>query len=365
LILLQRHSEPRSLPPHSSIAPADARREAAERWLTDLFGDARFELAPASADASFRRYFRVTRGEASWILMDAPPDKEDVRPFITIAQLLTSAGVNVPVAQQQNLAEGYLLLTDLGTQTYFAALSAPGFAELGHAHADFLYSEALAALVRMQASTAAQLARLTLYSEAALRREMGLFEDWFLRRHLNVTLTSAERQGLEQTHDFLISAALEQPRVFVHRDYHSRNLMVSGGRHGPTPGILDFQDAVLGPITYDLVSLLRDCYVAWPAERVRDWLATYRKAALDAGLDVGPSEARFQRWFDLMGVQRHLKAIGIFARLMYRDGKPGYLNDIPRTANYVSVVSSVYPELAPLQRLLEARVLTELRAETN
>lgn len=322
-----------------------------------MLGRSDFDIAPASEDASFRRYFRVTFANAdrSRIVMDAPPDKEDIGPYIKVAQRLVDAGINAPVVIERNLAEGFLLLSDLGSRTYLMDLSAGR-------NVDTLYADALAALVRMQKGCA-RVDDLPPYDEALLRREMELFPDWFLGRHLGLTLTSDERRDLDSAFAALIRSALAQPRVFVHRDYHSRNLMITGGESlGPNPGVLDFQDAVHGPIAYDLVSLLRDCYVAWPIERVRAWVGDYRRMAGAAGLNVGESEMQLLRWFDLMGVQRHLKAIGIFARLWHRDGKRGYLNDIPRTLDYIRQVAPHYPELGPLLRLIELKVVPALAA---
>lgn len=332
----------------------DARLERLKHWLTQLFGSRDFHIAPASADASFRRYFRVTRGEQTWIAMDAPPDKEDMEPYVRVAAMLVGVGVNAPRVLERNPAEGFLLNSDLGSRTYLMELDAGG-------DPDRLYEDAIEALVRIQAHGHAHAATLPPYDDALLRREMGLFPEWFCGRHLGLRIEGDDAAGLAAVFDALAAAALAQPRVFVHRDYHSRNLMVTDAtRHGANPGILDFQDAVCGPVTYDLVSLLRDCYVAWPVERVYAWLAQFRTNAQREGVDVGGSEQEFRRWFDLMGVQRHLKAIGIFARLWHRDGKPGYLKDIPRTLEYVRYVSGEYPELGFLRQFIDARVLPAL-----
>lgn len=340
-------------------SPNDIRLAQLERWLGRLFGDTAFSLAPASADASFRRYFRVVRAGKSWIAMDAPPDKENIEPYIRIANMLVAMGVNAPLILETNLAEGFLLNADLGSRTYLADIDAG-------ADADRLYHDAVAALVQIQANGQAQARQLPDYDGELLRREMALFPEWFCGRHLRLTLTAEESAGLQRVGELLVDEALAQPRVFVHRDYHSRNLMVTDGtRLGPNPGILDFQDAVRGPVTYDLVSLLRDCYVAWPVERVQGWLLRFRETARAAGVDTGPDLAVFQRWFDWMGVQRHLKAIGIFARLWHRDGKPGYLKDIPRTLNYVRVACTAYPQLQPLLQLIEARLLPALERATE
>jgi aminoglycoside/choline kinase family phosphotransferase len=329
----------------------DPRLEELRTWLRDdlRFGD--FELAPASADASFRRYFRVTRPEGSLVVMDAPPGKEDVGPYLRIAGMLDEIGVHAPRVLERNLAAGFLLLSDLGATTYLMALADRG-------RADALYGDAFAALVQIQARGSGHAAKLPPYDAKLLRFEMSLFPDWLLGRHLGLALDAAETAMLARVIDFLTDAALLQPRVFVHRDYHSRNLMVCPGAN---PGILDFQDAVHGPLTYDLVSLLRDCYIAWPAERVRGWMADYRRRGAARGLDVGADEGEFARWFDVMCVQRHLKTSGIFCRLWHRDGKPGYLDDIPRTLGYVREAALRHTELADLATLLDDRVLPRLR----
>ncbi len=337
--------------PHSDTHSVDPRLHRLAGWVAEIFGDNASTIAPASADASFRRYFRVTRGEQTWIAMDAPPEKEDMRPYISIAGMLNEIGVNAPRILHRNLEEGFLLNTDLGSRTYLAELAQPAVAPR-------LYADAIEALVSIQAGGHRYAAQMPQYDAELLHREMRLFPDWFCTKHLAIQFSSDEERQLQLTFDALANAALEQTKVFVHRDYHSRNLMVGdGARYGATPGILDFQDAVSGPITYDLVSLLRDCYVAWPIEQVRGWASSFRSQAAAAGLAVGSTEAQFMSWFDLMGVQRHLKAIGIFARLWHRDGKPGYLKDIPRTLDYVYTVSAAYPQLAFLRCLINDRIL--------
>jgi hypothetical protein len=266
--------------------------------------------------------------------------------------MLDAIGVNAPRILARNASEGFLLLTDLGSTTYLA--------ELGRsARADALYADAIEALVRIQARGARFGAQLPPYDEKLLRFEMSLFTDWLLARHLQVSLDPGATQALARVFDTLVASALEQPPVFVHRDYHSRNLMVCSGHN---PGILDFQDAVHGPLTYDLVSLLRDCYIAWPQDRVVAWALDFRRRAASAGLPVGADEQQFLRWFDLMGVQRHLKASGIFARLWHRDGKPGYLADVPRTLEYVTQACARHADLAPLGELVAGRVLPAMRA---
>lgn len=318
------------------------RLEQLNQWLTGELGMSGYEIAPASADASFRRYFRVSFDGESRIAMDAPPDKEDSRPFVTVGMLLFRAGLNVPQILQQDLKQGFLLLGDLGSQPYLDALDEQSV--------DRLYGDAMGALAMMQASVSAD--DLPPYDEALLQQEMGLFRDWFLGTHLELELSEDELEVLARSFALLVTNALAQPQVFVHRDYHSRNLMVCSRN----PGILDFQDAVHGPVTYDLVSLLRDCYIAWPREQVEQWVQDYHDIALEQGIIHTPMREQFLRWFDLMGVQRHLKAIGIFARLNHRDGKPGYLDDIPRTLGYVEEVAGRYPELAPLSALIRERV---------
>ena len=345
-------------PPTDTAAASDPRLEQLGQWVQGLFGAQDFTITTASADASFRRYFRVTRQGETWIAMDAPPGKEDMRPYIRIANMLVDVGVNAPRILHSNLEQGFLLNSDLGSRTYLAELAQPE-------NVDPLYDDALDALIAIQSRSAAHAASLPAYDAALLQREMTLFPEWFCARHLGLELGDQAVSALQGVFDALAAEALQQPRVFVHRDYHSRNLMVTdGGGQGPNPGILDFQDAVNGPVTYDLVSLLRDCYVAWPVERVHGWVARFRELASLAGVAVGDDEKEFLRWFDWMGVQRHLKAIGIFARLWHRDGKPGYLKDIPRTLDYVREVAGRYPELAALRQLIDADVLPALPQAT-
>ena len=336
------------------ISTHDPRREQLSEWLHSVLGSTDFDLRQASADASFRRYFRVTRDGETWIAMDAPPEKESLGPYVHVAEILGEVGVNAPRVLARDDAQGFLLNTDLGSRTYLAELEE-------HGDVERLYGDAISSLVRMQAGAKRHSEELPPYDEPLLRREMTLFPEWFCGKHLGVDVSTAN--GLASVYDALVSEALAQPRVFVHRDYHSRNLMVSdGGRFGPNPGILDFQDAVHGPLTYDLVSLLRDCYIAWPHERVHGWVTSFAQQARAAGLEVANDAGQLLRWFDFMGVQRHLKAIGIFARLWHRDGKPGYLKDIPRTLDYVSDVSARYRELQPLNVLITSQVLPAMNA---
>ena len=319
----------------------DNRLDTLKDWVGQVLDLREYELRPASADASFRRYFRVSGSGATYIVMDAPPDKEDSRPFIEIAQRLHQLGLNVPEVLEQDLARGYLLLTDLGQQSYLAQLS--------ESTVERLYGDALGALVILQAGIFTDPGFLPEYDAVLLRRELELFREWYLGRHLGVTLSGTQTTVLDEAFTLLVRSALAQPRVWVHRDYHSRNLMVTPANN---PGILDFQDAVRGPAAYDLVSLLRDCYIAWPLERIEEWALGYQTLALQSGLPVCVDETRFLREFDLMGVQRHLKATGIFARLNHRDGKPAYLDDIPRTLGYVVGVSGRHPALRGLHHLL-------------
>lgn len=319
----------------------DNRLETLKDWVGQVLDLREYELRPASADASFRRYFRVSGSGATYIVMDAPPDKEDSRPFIEIAQRLHQLGLNVPEVLEQDLARGYLLLTDLGQQPYLA--------QLNESTVERLYGDALGALVILQAGIFTDPGFLPEYDAVLLRRELELFREWYLGRHLGLTLNGTQTAVLDEAYTLLVRSALAQPRVWVHRDYHARNLMLTPVNN---PGILDFQDAVRGPATYDLVSLLRDCYIAWPLERIEEWALGYQTLALQSGLPVCADETRFLREFDLMGVQRHLKATGIFARLNHRDGKPAYLDDIPRTLGYVVGVSGRHPALHGLYHLL-------------
>jgi N-acetylmuramate 1-kinase len=309
------------------------------QWLEGVLGSASFDLAPASGDASFRRYFRVTLPSgATRIAMDAPPEREDCRPFVHAAGLLHDAGVHVPAIHAESLPLGFLLLSDLGSTTYLQALDS--------ASADRLYGHAIAALVRIQAASTP--GPLPEYSRALLFAELCLFPDWYVSRQLRRELSAAQRAVLDGAFAVLLENNLAQPKVFVHRDYHSRNLMVCE----PCPGILDFQDAVYGPITYDLVSLLRDAYIEWDEERVLDWAIVYWDAARKAGLPVAGDFAAFYRDFEWMGAQRQLKVLGIFARLCHRDGKEAYLKDQPLVMRYLRRTCARYAELAPLADLL-------------
>ncbi len=332
----------------------DPRLADLKSWLTTGLGWRVKRIAPASADASFRRYFRVWRESGTFIVMDAPPEKEDSAPYLKVARLLESTGIHVPHVYEADLGRGYLVLEDLGDVQYLARLRAGG-------HADSLYGDALDCLARLQVDGQDAARELDPYDRAPLSRELNLMPEWFLERHLKLTLTPEERALLTVTFEFLMSEVLEQPTVFVHRDFHSRNLMVTTANN---PGVLDFQDALRGPIGYDLVSLLKDCYIAWPRSRVESWLRDYRRLVRSRGLTTGADDQEFQRWFDLIGVQRHLKVLGIFARLWYRDGKAGYLGDLPLTLDYVRDTCARYTELTEFVRWLELRIVPRLAPAT-
>jgi len=331
----------------------DDRLRQLEEWLVRDCGITLDDLRPASADASFRRYFRAISGGHSYIVMDAPPAQEDSAPFLRIAGWLQAIGLTAPRVLEADLEAGFLLLTDLGDELYLQHLEAEPAA------ADRLYGAAIRALVRLQHGGARYAPALPPYDRAFLQTEMALFRDWLCERHLELDWSSADEAAWGEVTGALAASATAQPSVFVHRDYHSRNLMVTA----EPPGILDFQDAMNGPITYDLVSLLKDCYITWPRQRVLGWVADYRTLARAAGLvlpDAAGDEDGFLRAFDLMGVQRHLKAAGIFARLWHRDGKAGYLPDVPRTLAYVTALRGDYPELGWLCTLITERVLPAL-----
>lgn len=321
---------------------SDSRLDGLTRWVVEELGFAGCRIEPASADASFRRYFRATRGDDNYIVMDAPPDKENVAPFVQVARALAAMRLNVPIVLARDVAAGYLLLSDLGSRQYLDELKA-------NRDVDRLYSDALAALVTMQTAGGEAARSLPRYDRELLLREMQLLPEWFLVRHLGLKLGGAERRLLDRSFDVLVRAALSQPTAFVHRDYHSRNLLVTSDNN---PGILDFQDAVSGPVTYDAVSLLKDCYIAWPRERVLGWLRDYRQQLVRAGISPGVEEPQFIQWFDLMGLQRHIKVLGIFARLHYRDGKPGYLRDLPRVLDYARAAAASYPETAEFSQFV-------------
>lgn len=313
-------------------------------WARTALAAPDLELAPASADASFRSYWRAEHAGRSWIVMDSPPALEDPRPWVEIGAVLDRAGLHVPQVHASDLEQGFLLIEDLGNRLYLPALD--------HASADALYGDAMDALLRMQAHAPAT--GLAPYDRAFLVRELEIMPEWFLRRHLGRDIACGEWDVLEAAFDVLVRNAAAQPQVFVHRDFHSRNLLITDARN---PGVIDFQGALRGAIAYDLASLLRDCYIAWDRPRVEAWAESYRLRLVEAGLigaDVTPQT--FRRWFDLIGLQRHIKVLGIFCRLWYRDGKRGYLDDLPRVFDYVMQVAADYPELAALAALLQDAV---------
>ncbi|MDP3009310.1 MAG: phosphotransferase [Methylococcales bacterium] len=323
----------------------DLRSLAMLDWLENdlLLTINRCEIA--SSDASFRRYFRIHTEEGSFIIMDAPPDKEKLEPFMHVAALMAHAQLHVPAIFQHNLTDGFLLLEDLGSRCVLDEINSQ------NAHA--LYQTACASLLALQTNTDLANSQLPAYDAALLERELGIFEEWFLGQYLDIEIPADLWQNVR---DILITSALEQPVTCVHRDYHSRNLMVLEDN---SIGVIDFQDAVLGPITYDVVSLLRDCYIAWDAEQVESWMTAYYQQLHTAQL-INCDLTQFKRWFDLMGMQRHLKAIGIFSRLNFRDNKPDYLNDIPRTLHYVTTQAAAYPEFAEFSAFLNHSVLPAL-----
>ncbi len=325
----------------------DSRLNTLRNWLKALQPSWQLDLAtlaPASADASFRRYFRIESQKPNFetlIVMDAPPEHEPLDAFIRVDLLLSNAGLNVPKILDQNTAEGFLLLNDLGTKTFLSGLNSET--------ADHLYADATHALVQMQLASKPD--ALPQYDQALLQRELDLFPEWYLKKHLKIQLSDLQQTQLKQSFDFIIENNLAQATVYVHRDYHSRNLMVTAINN---PGVIDFQDAVYGPITYDAASLWRDAYIAWPEERVIDWVIKFWEAGRKAKLPMPGDFGQFYRDFEWMGLQRHLKVLGIFARLFHRDGKDGYLKDIPLVLEYAIATANRYIELKPLARILES-----------
>jgi aminoglycoside/choline kinase family phosphotransferase len=339
----------------------DPRLTLIRTWLTRDLGWRVGSIKVASADASFRRYVRISRGDvdpAGWapkadtlIVMDAPPGKEDIAPYLKVSTLLEQAGAHVPHVHAADPRRGFIVMEDLGDTQYLSVLKA------GRG-VDKLYGDALATLANIQVRGARAAQQLLPYDRAPLERELNLMPEWFLGKHLGLELTPEERALITVTNEILINEALIQPQVFVHRDFHSRNLMLlPASSHGiGGPGVIDFQDALRGPIGYDLVSLLKDCYISWSRERVERWVKGYRRVLGQLGANVGDSEYQFLRWFDLIGVQRHIKVLGIFCRLWYRDGKPGYLGDLPLVFEYVRDACRRYPELVEFERWLAWRV---------
>jgi aminoglycoside/choline kinase family phosphotransferase len=330
--------------------PDMQRQQQLAAWLHSLFPDETFTLAPASADASFRRYFRAAFADGrTLVAMDAPPQHEDCRPFLHVARLFEEAGAHVPHVYAQDLQQGFLLLSDLGNTTYLQALAPDAAREL--------YGAATDALIGIQLASKEN--ELPPYDEALLRRELNLFPEWYVAKHLGMTLGDKQQAVLEKCFRRILDNNLAQPRVYVHRDYHSRNLMFVPDNN---PGILDFQDAVYGPITYDLASLFKDAYIKWEEAEVMDWLIRYWEKARKAGLPVHADFGEFYRDYEWMGVQRHIKVLGIFARLYHRDGKEGYLKDMPLVMDYLRRACERYIDLKPLLYLLDELEPREVQA---
>ena len=327
---------------------SDKRLNALQNWLNKQLKLEFSDISPASSDASFRRYFRIDVNSASYIAMDAPPENESLGEFIYADSALLALNLHAPVIHAENSDEGFLLMEDLGTQTYFD--------KLNEQNADVLYSDAIDALITMQTGIKLQpQKKFPLYSAKLLKDEMQLFESWYLPKHINRTLSSNQADKLHTIYQLLIDNALEQPQSWVHRDYHSRNLMLT---ENSNPGIIDFQDMVIGGISYDLVSLFKDCYIAWPRVKVEEWISDYHKKYHQIAVkQFGFEEVTLPqliKFFDLMGVQRHLKVLGIFSRLFYRDNKEQYLNDIPLVKQYLIETCEQYDELAPLADILHS-----------
>jgi len=318
----------------------DFRLQQLRDWLQQTLQTDQYQLSVASADASFRRYFRIQLNDTSMIAMDAPPEKENCQPFIHIATLLFSAGINAPEIIEQDLSQGFLLLSDLGDTQYLSVLDTSS--------CDQLYKDAIDTLIQIQL---VKTDTLPAYDRSLLQAEMNLFPEWFIDKHLAITLDQQQQHSLNNVMECLTENALQQPQIFVHRDYHSRNLMQTMTNN---PGVIDFQDAVRGAVTYDLASLFKDCYISWPRAQIEDWLGYYFNKAKEKNiLDSVCQFEDFVQWFDLMSVQRHLKVLGIFSRLNIRDNKPGYLNDLPLTFQYIADSCERYPLLNPLKTLLQ------------
>ena len=354
----------------------DIRKDALVRWarhcLEDMSGHGAVEgaIETVSGDASFRRYFRIRLNKAlekdaelvseeigkclqatQFLLVDAPPEHEDCRQFVRIANMFRRAGLATPRVIEADYEQGFMLLQDFGDTLYLPLL------QQGE-HVDALYDAAMDSLIALQ--TGADCAALRPYDRALLRTELALFDHWLCHEFLGLSLNEQDRALLERTWTFLEDAALAQPQVAVHRDYHSRNLMVRDENPNALPGVIDFQDAVVGANTYDLVSLLRDCYIVWPQERLEAWVSDFRNKALTNGLLAkgdAKTEAAFMRDFDLMGLQRHIKVIGIFCRLYLRDGKRRYMFDIPVVIDYVVKVAAKHPEMDEFLQWLQSKIL--------
>ena len=318
----------------------DQRLQQLKLWLNQILETDQYDVTVASADASFRRYFRIQHNGQTMIAMDAPPEKEDCKPFVDIAKTLFAGDVHVPEVLAEDHDHGFLLLSDLGDVQYLSILN--------NDNADILYKQAIDSLIKLQSIDAQA---LPAYNRELLKTEMNLFPQWFIEKHLSITLSVKQQHLLDSTFECLTENALQQPAVFVHRDFHSRNLMQTSVSN---PGILDFQDAVNGAITYDLASLLKDCYICWPRKQIEQWLAYYFQQAQQKKLiDTHYELNEFIQWFDLMSVQRHLKVLGIFSRLNIRDNKPGYMKDLPLTLQYIIDSCERYPLLQPLKTLLQ------------
>ena len=324
------------------------RHSLLQHWLTDILSTSAFNLRPASEDASFRTYHRLFLKNKTFILMDAPPEHEDSKLFIKITKKLHACNVNVPVIHNVNIEQGFLLISDLGNKLYLDELNDRTIYDL--------YSDAISSLVVMQ--SLANVGGLDNYSGNLLRNEMNLFTEWLVERHLQIQLNESQKKDLEKLFDLLVVSAEEQPKVFVHRDFHSRNLMVTKENN---PGIIDYQDAVYGPISYDLVSILKDCYIKWQKEDIAKWVDFYLNKLHEEKSEHKINHDEFVKWFDLMGVQRHLKASGIFARLSHRDGKHNFLEDIPRTLSYILDLKDTYKELERICIMLEELIIPKLK----
>ncbi len=322
---------------NSRRGDADKRKQELKRWIIDC-GLKPNNLRAASADASFRRYFRMELGAKSVIVMDAPPEHNNNQPFIDICQLLTQNGINVPEVLHYDLKLGFIMISDLGSQHYLDALN--------HKNVRLLYKDAIDTITQLQVNVNAD--GLPCYSENVLRTEMQLFTDWYIKLHKKAVLDTSQQTIMDEIFTLCVTSAQEQPFVFVHRDYHSRNLMITASMN---PGILDFQDAVKGPVTYDIASLLKDCYIQWPDDIVYPCLEEFRHQLHKAGV-INVSHQTFERWFDLMALQRHIKVMGIFCRLNYRDGKSDYMNDLPLVFSYINSVCDKYTELSAFQHLM-------------
>ena len=324
------------------------RYNSLQNWLTEILGTSAFNLKPASEDASFRTYHRLFLKNKTFIVMDAPPEQENCKVFIKITKKLRACDVNVPIIHNVNIEQGFLLLSDLGNDLYLNKLNKSSIYEL--------YSDALSTLVSIQVLV--NVGGVDEYDKSLLISEMNLFREWLIEKHLNIKLSDSQVKILTTLFDLLVNNALQQPKVFVHRDFHSRNLMVTKENN---PGVIDYQDAVYGPISYDLVSILKDCYIKWPKEEIDKWVDFYLNKLYEEKAQYRINRDEFVRWFDLMGVQRHLKASGIFARLSHRDGKHNFLEDIPRTLSYILDLKETYEELQPICIILEELVLPRLK----